>query len=266
MALTPQIPATKEDKLAKRRAAEEDVLLREVDEAVRQGDMEAFTQKWGKPLLAGVVLLILAFGGYLYWQSRQEAAMERNSEQLVSALDQLEAGNFKTAYDQLDALAANGESAAGANARLMRAGIAAQQGRTDEAAQLFAQVAGDEGTPQAIRDLARVREIATRYDSMKPADVVAALKPLAVPGKPFFGSAGELVANAYLDMGNRAEAGALFAQIANEEDVPDGLQSRARQMAGLLGVDAIEDVDALLEQQGVDREAANGETAAAPTQ
>ena len=37
-------------------------------------------------------------------------------------------------------------------------------------------------------------------------------------------------------------------------------------MAGVLGVDAIEDVDALLEEQGVEREAGEGENAAAATQ
>ena len=38
------------------------------------------------------------------------------------------------------------------------------------------------------------------------------------------------------------------------------MRSRARQMAGVLGVDAIEDVDALLEEQGVEREAGEAKT------
>lgn len=266
MALTPKNPLTREDKLAQRRAAEDDVLLREIDEAVRKSELEDFGQKWGKLLIAGLVLLMLAFGGYLYWQSRQEAELERQSEQLVAALDQVEAGNLKTAYDQLEPLAIGAEGVAGANARLLRAGIASQQGRADEAAKLFGEVAGDDSAPQAIRDLARIREVTTRYDSMKPAEVVAALGPLAAPGNPFFASAGELVAHAYLDMGKKAEAGALFAQIAQEEGAPEGLRSRARQMAGLLGVDAITDVDTLLEEQGVVRDATDGQSAAAPTQ
>ena len=111
-----------------------------------------------------------------------------------------------------------------------------------------------------MRDLAKVREIAVRYDTMKSADIIAALKPLAVPGNPYFGSAGEMVAHAYLDQGKRAEAGALFAQIAKDDQVPETMKSRARQMAGVLGVDAIEDVDALLEEQGLGKDAA----AAAP--
>ena len=87
-----------------------------------------------------------------------------------------------------------------------------------------------------------------RYDKMKPADVVARLKPLAVPGNPWFGPAGEIVAMAYLDQGKSAEAGALFGAIAKDKDTPETLKSRSRQMAGLLGVDAIDDVDTVLKQ------------------
>ena len=54
------------------------------------------------------------------------------------------------------------------------------------------------------------------------------------------------VAMAYLDQGNTAEAGALFAAIAKDKGTSETLRSRTRQMAGLLGVDAIDDVDTVL--------------------
>ena len=74
------------------------------------------------------------------------------------------------------------------------------------------------------------------------------------------------VAHAYLDQDKRAEAGALFAQIAKDQTAPESVRSRARQMAGVLGVDAIEDVEALLAEQGVERESAAGEDAAVATE
>jgi len=39
-------------------------------------------------------------------------------------------------------------------------------------------------------------------------------------------------------------AGPLFAAISRDKTVPDSLRRRARQMAGLLGVDAVDDVNA----------------------
>ena len=117
-----------------------------------------------------------------------------------------------------------------------------------EAAALFDKVAADASAPEAMRNIATIRSVAARYDTMKPADVVAKLKPLATPGNAWFGPAGEMVAMAYLDQGNQAEAGALFAAIARDKDISESLKARSRQMAGLLGVDAIDDVDTVIAQ------------------
>jgi hypothetical protein len=96
-----------------------------------------------------------------------------------------------------------------------------------------------------------VRDVSLNFDRMKPADVIAQLSPLAKPGSAYFGSAAELVAMAHLEAGNRAEAGKMFAAIAKDEDLPETLRSRARQMAGLMGVDAVVDVKKLLKDEGV---------------
>lgn len=244
MALTPskQTPEQKKSR-------EEDVLLREVDDAVRKDQYGEFTGKYGKLLIAAVVLGLAGFGGYLFWSSQQESALESQSEALVSALDNVEAGNLDTAKAKLDPIAGDGADGVSAVARMMQAGIAMESGKPDEAAGIFNSIAEDNSAPEALRDLARIRAVAAQFDRLKPAEVVAKLKPLAVPGNAFFGSAGELVAMAYLEQGKTREAGTLFAEISKNEDVPEGMRSRTRQMAGLLGVDAIEDVDKLLEDQ-----------------
>ena len=76
---------------------------------------------------------------------------------------------------------------------------------------------------------------------MLPQQVVDRLKPLAVPGNPWFGSAGELVGMAYIKQGRTELAGPLFAAISRDKEAPASLRSRSRQLAGLLGVDAIDD-------------------------
>lgn len=247
----PPLIDTRQEKAARRKAAEDEALMREVDDAVRQGDMEDFGRRYGIPLLVVVVIAVVAFGGYLFWQGRQDAARERNAETFTAALDQVEAGNLDAGSQALNELAADGDGIARFNALMMQAGIASQQGNTARAAELFGQVADDGDAPAVLRDVARIRRVAEQYDTMDKTAVVRNLGPLAKPGNPFFGSAGELVAMAHLDLGNRSEAGKLFAEIAKDDEVPDGLRSRARQMAGVLGVDAVVDVDQLLEEQGV---------------
>ena len=98
---------------------------------------------------------------------------------------------------------------------------------------------------------------------MKPEEVIARLKPLAVPGNAFYGSAGELVGMAYLEQGKPQEAGALFAKIGQDKNVPKSLRSRMRQLAGGLGFEAGLD-EPELESEGDDEAAASSSAAPKP--
>lgn len=243
--------------------AEDDILIREIDEAVRQDDALAFLRNHGIKLLGAIIVLIAGLGGYLLWDNVRESELEGQSETLISALDYADQNDFKAAGEKVAPLLDDGSPGARTAARLIQAGAALEAGEIDKAAGLFQQVSDDADAPPALRDLARIRDVAARYDSMKPADVIARLGDLAKPGNPFFGSAGELVAMAQMEAGNKAEAGRLFADISKDEEQPETLRSRARQMAGLLGVDAIVDVEKLLEDEGVVASGGNGGAALA---
>ena len=246
MALTPSKNMTEAEKRAQRDVSEQNVLLREVDEAVRQDQLADFAQRYGRKLIAVIVISLAMFAGWLWWRSHQESQLEQTSEKIVKATDQLDAGNLTTA-DQAFAQVESGTSiGAQTVAKLTRAGIAFREGKRDGALKLYADVANDGSAPKPYRDFATLREVSINYEKMKPADIVTRLKPLAVPGSPFFGSAGELLGAAYLDQGRRDLAGPLFAEIAKDKNVPESLRSRSRQLAGLMGVDAIQDVDKTL--------------------
>ncbi|WP_156842240.1 tetratricopeptide repeat protein [Novosphingobium aquimarinum] len=246
MALPPsETPKTKgalSEKAAQRKAAQDEVFLREVDDALRQDQFEGFFKRYGIPVIALIVLGLAAFGGWLWWHSDQKAKREAHAETFIKALDDVEASNLKAADDKLAVLASEANDGSAASAKLMRAGIALQNGDQKAAASLYGEVAGDDSVPQPLRDLATVRSVAATYETMKPQDVIDRLKPYTQPGNPFFGIAGEMTGFAYLKQGKENLAGPLFAKIARDESQPDSLRSRTRQIAGVLGVDAIEDV------------------------
>ena len=247
MALPSDPEKTRADELAARRAAEQEVLLREVDEAMRKDQLDTAARRYGWLIGGGLVLALAVFGGYLFWQDRREARLEEASEQFVTTLDKLEAGQVDQSANALATLA-GGDTATAVAAKLTRAGVALQADRQAEAVALLDEIAADAGAPQPYRDLATVRSVAARFEQMQPQQVIDRLKPLATPGNPWFGSAGELVAMAYLKQKKPELAGPLFAAIAKEEGVPQTLRSRARQMAGVLGYDAVVDVDQTLAQ------------------
>ncbi|RZV34099.1 MAG: tetratricopeptide repeat protein [Sphingomonadaceae bacterium] len=249
MALTPS-NTPPSDKKANQKLAADDALLREVDDAVRQDQYSEFGRRYGVSLVAVLVLGLAAFGGYLWWDGQREGALEKDGEALISAMDQIEAGNLKTANEALGTLADDDNVGARSAALLLQGGVLSQQGDSEGAARVFGRLASDPSAPPAYRDLALIRLVHVQFDTMDPAEVISRLKPVAVRGNPYFGSAGELVGMAYLEQGKRKEAGTLFSQIAKDDDVPQSIRSRARQMAGVLGVDAIEDVDKVLEEAG----------------
>lgn len=245
-------------------APEDEILMREIDEAVRQDDTAQFFKKYGTKLGIALALVLAAFGGYLLWNGYREGQLEEQSELLVRALDQSQGGSYAEASKTAAPLLDSSEPGPRTAARFLQAAAALEKGDKAKAVEMYALIAGDEDAPPAMRDLALIREVTTNYDDRKPAEVIEKLKPLAVPGNAYFGSAGELTALALLESGKRAEAGAMFGAIAKDEDVPETLRSRARQMAGLLGVDAVEDVDELLEQEGIDPEEGLGPQAGLP--
>ncbi len=231
--------------------AEDEVVIREIDDAVRQDDAVQFFRKYGTALIGGIVVILIGLGGYLVWDSQVEGGLEADSEQLVSVLDYAQAEDFAQVKDRTEPLLDSDTPGVRTSARFLQAAAALELGETARAVELYGMIATDDSAPPALRDLALIREISTNFDNRKPADVIARLKDLAVPGHAFFGSAGELTAIAHLEAGNRSEAGRLFAEIAKDEDLPESLRSRARQMAGLLGIDAVQDVEKLLEDEGV---------------
>lgn len=223
--------------------AQQDVFLREVDDALRQDQFEGFLSRYGKPLGAAIVVALAAFGGLLTWNHYRTKGYEGRTEAFVQAGDRLQASNLDGAAEKLRPIAAtNGSDANASSARLMLGAIALKQNKPADALKLFRQVADDANAPQPLRDLASVRAVATNFDAMQPQDVIAQLKPLAVPGNPWFGPAAELVGMAYLKQGNQGQAGPLFAAIAKDKTADPGLRSRAGQLAAALGVDAVADI------------------------
>ena len=222
--------------------------VREVDENLRRDQARDFAKKNG-PWIAGALLLFLAaVAGWLYWQDRQVKQAEADTERLNTVLGQVGAGQQAQAEAPLRALAESDADGVSASARLTTAAIALEKSDRKTAIEAYRSVMDDKGLAGPYRDVATIRLTALEFDQMKPEDVVTRLKPLAVKGNPWFGSAGELTAMALLKLNRKAEAGRLFAAMAADETVPDSIRSRAVQIAGTLGIDATASLPAAARQ------------------
>lgn len=215
-----------------------DTFLREVDENLRRDQLRDLGKKYAGWIIGAVVLFLVAIGGWLYWQDRQRAAAAEDSEQLQQIFADIAEDKMATVPNRLDTLSTEGGDVVRASAMFARAAVAIEQNDRKLAIAKYQEIAGDEDLAQPYRDLGLIRATYLEFDSVKPEEVIKRMEPLAKAGTPWFGSAGEITAMAYLKQGKKTEAGRLFAAIAADKQVPESIRSRTAQIAGTLGVDA----------------------------
>tara|TARA_Y100000815_G_scaffold136805_1_gene123410 strand:- start:283 stop:1032 length:750 start_codon:yes stop_codon:yes gene_type:complete len=212
--------------------------IREVDEELRREELLRIWRSYGVWIVVAVVAILLGVAIWLYMDHRSTSAAAARGERYDAVVHDLSSGQKAKAAPELAELSKTGGAGYGTLARLEQANILLEKGDLKGAAAKFAEIESDPAVAEPFRQLATIRRTYAEFDSMKPSQVIDRLKALAVPDSPWFGSAGELVAMAYMKQGKRSEAGALLSKIAQADNVPDSLRQRVLQLAGVLGADA----------------------------
>ncbi|MGN6057735.1 MAG: tetratricopeptide repeat protein [Sphingomicrobium sp.] len=214
-----------------------ETFLREVDENLRRDQLRDFGKRYGGWVAAAVVLFLIASGGFIWWQQHKVVRSQHQVEQIAEIFKNIGAGDTTNAPKQLDDLSDSGSKAVRATAMFTRAAVALQQNDVKLATAKYREIAGDSSLPQPYRDAALLRQTAIEFDSLQPQEVISRLQPLAKPGSPWFGTAGEMTALALIKQGQSAQAAQLFATLAKDRTVPDAIRARSVQIASSLGVD-----------------------------
>ncbi|WP_254054361.1 tetratricopeptide repeat protein [Sphingorhabdus sp. EL138] len=242
---------------------QEQVFMREVDDAVREDDLKNFGRRYGIGIGVAVVVGLASLAGWIFYNNSLEEESGLRSEEYVAAIDSVKRNNLDGAATALESLEEANQEGYKAAAKLMQANIALEKQDAKAAIAGYQAIVADSELPQPFRDLALIRQTTAEFDTLEPQAVIDRLKPLAVPGNPWFGSAGEMVALSYLNLEKTDLAGPLFAQLAKDDNVPPTIRSRALQMAGVQGIDAVElDTDGEINPAAeiADSAASEGET------
>ena len=214
-----------------------ETFMREVDDDLRRDQMRDFFKRYGNWMILAVGLFLAASGGAIWWKQHQEQGSEKQVEQLAQTYKDIGAGDTTKAPQQLDQLSNDGSKAVRASAQFARAALALQQGNNKAATAIYKAIADDSSMPDPYRNAALIRQTALEFDQLQPQDIIIRLAPLAKPGEPWFGTAGEMTALAMLKQGKKQDAGQLFAAIAKDTSVPQTIRARASQVSATLGVD-----------------------------
>ena len=213
----------------------DEAFLREVDEELRRDQIVGVWTQHGRLIVGAIVGGLLIFAAVLGWRYWSHSTAEAQAVKLQTAYDSIAANKPADAKAALAELGTSGAPGYSAVARLTQANQLFTAGKTREAAALFGSVAGDTNVGKPIRDYALVRQTNIEFDALAPQVIIDRMKPLAVKESAWLGSAGEMVAMAYLRLNKPNEARSMFKTIAETDSVPESIRQRAVQ-----GVDAVD--------------------------
>lgn len=207
----------------------ESAFYREIDEDLRRERMIAFWKRYGG-LIAGVALLLaliaVGYQGWRYWQGKEatEAA-----ELYGQAIAQLEAGDTAAANTVFGTIAGEYKNAFGTLALLQQAAVAASEGRREDAARAYQQVAMDNGAEATYRDLARILGASNGIGILGDNEIDQLLNPLrSSVGWRY--AAEELAAYQAINRGDKAMATTLLSGLAENPQVSMVTRQRVGEM------------------------------------
>jgi hypothetical protein len=223
-----------------------DAFFREVSDDLERDKLKSWWDRYGRTLITGISVGLIALAGYLWWDGRQAEQRIAEADKYVDALKAMEGGNSVKAKSTFDDLAKNGTKGYKTLATLQLAAEALKNGKITDAVALYDGLAKNNDVPEAMQQYASLRSTMVQFDGLKPADQIARLEPLAQQGGPWFGTAAELLAIAYLNNNQQDKALTLFQILAKiprdakgkidvNDDVPTSVRGRAAQMVQMLG-------------------------------
>lgn len=217
--------------------ASADLLIREVDDELRQEQLQQFWKKYGNVAMGGAVALVLAVAGWQGWNSWQTKQRQASSVAFTQATQALEQGKRDDALAGLGKVAADGTAGYQVLADMKLADVKLGQGDREGAIALFERVANG-SADDVYRDLARLKAAYLKLDGADPAAAEKMVDKLAVESSPWRHSAREILALAATKRGDSAKATELFRKIADDPAAPQGVRARAAEMLAATGAKA----------------------------
>jgi hypothetical protein len=208
-------------------------LFDEVDEEVRREQLKKLWEKYSIYIIAGMILIIAAVGGwrgYQYLEAKKAAEAGAAFDKAVELADANKHAEAEAAFADLVAKAPFGYRT------LSRLRLAAEIANRDApaAAKMYDEIAADRSVGVADQDLARIRAAQLLLETASYPNMKERLGAAAAPGATFRHTARELLALSAWRANDAAAARQWLDMIANDGETPPSLRSRAEALQALL--------------------------------
>lgn len=206
-----------------------DLLIREVDEELRQEQYQLLWKKYGAVVIGAGFVLVAAVAGWQGWNAWEAKQRQNSGIAFNQASDLLQQGKRDEAAAAFGALAAEGTTGYRVLADLKLADLKLAAGDREGAVALYERVAAG-SADEAYRDLAKLKAAYLKVDSSDTAALAANVEPMAVESSPWRHSAREILALVALKQGDRTKAAEWLRKVADDPVAPQGVRARATEL------------------------------------
>ncbi len=211
--------------------------INEVEEELRKDDYNDLLKKYG-PLIAGVIVLIIAGTGFLEWRkSADDRAARATSASFTQALNSAESGDKATAVTQFVELSTVAPEGYAGLSLMQAAAIKLELGERGEAVRLFDEAAQKFTRPRHAQ-LAQLKAAYILAGNGAYDDVQNRLGALIAKDAPYEFLARELLGFAAQQSGDEAGAREQYGYLETIPGVPPSIKERAKQSLTLMRSEA----------------------------
>jgi hypothetical protein len=209
-------------------------IFEEVDEELRNDEYQVLLRKYGPWVLGGAVAIVAGTAAYQGWSAWRTSQIETSSNAFIVAQEHYDEGRLPLAAASFETLAGNATAGYATLSLLQRAAIALEDGDSEVAAQFFDQAAASSSDP-LISDLAELKSVWARWETLSSSDVEIRLSPLTQTQSPYRYLARESIAAAALRAGEYDTAEGIYQLLSLDTgDKPARVRQRAMEALALL--------------------------------
>lgn len=212
---------------------EEDALLREVVEDVKNEQFQQWWNKYGIFVIIGVALVLtitISFESIKNWQIKKHQEV---SDAYSVALSLQNQGRLDESLEIYNTLAKKSSGIYADISKLQIAAIYTEQDKFDDAMLIIEKLA-KEGDFSQIRNIAILKLASYKLDKNAPADEISELLKPLVSDEVNSPMAHELMAMLYVRENDKTKALAEYEKIQYSMSAPDNMKARAQDMMGIL--------------------------------
>ncbi len=212
-------------------------IFREIDEELRHDRFEKLWREYGRYVIAGAVVVVLAVAGASGWRQYQESQRIADGARFAAAKAMSDDGKTEDAAALFASLGRESGTSYGTLARFHEAALSARERNAEAAVGLYDALAADTGIDAPFRDLATILSASVGANGASPdaAAINDRLRPLIDTGGTWRHSALEILGTLAHRSGDMAKSKELFKRIVDDVEAPRGLRARAAQMLAIMG-------------------------------